>query len=83
MEAYIEYRITAWQTVRRMIENAEEATQAQLDDSTRRTAKGFVINRLIEVTHLPVDLVPETVSQQDSLNAIHRLLQFCQAYWSA
>jgi hypothetical protein len=79
---YIQYRITAWQTVNQIIDYAEQTTQTQLDEATRRVAKGVVINWLIELTQLPVDLAPETVPIQDSLHALQAVSSFCQAYFS-
>lgn len=79
---YIQYRIAAWRTVNQMIANAEQMTQTQLDEATRRVAKGVVINWLIEVTRLPVDLIPETVPIQDSLQALQAVSSLCHAYFS-
>jgi hypothetical protein len=80
---YIHYRITAWRTVNRMIDQAEQTMQSPLDEATRRVAKGVVINWLIEVSQLPVDLAPETVPIQDSLQALQAVSALCRAYFSA
>lgn len=79
---YIRYRITAWQTVNQMIADAERTTQTQLDNGTRRIAKGIMINWLIELTQLPVDLVPETVPMQESFKALQAVSQLCQSYFT-
>ncbi|WP_156427127.1 hypothetical protein [Leptolyngbya sp. NIES-2104] len=79
---YIQYRITAWQTVNRLIAHAEQTTQTQLDDASRRVAKGVVVNWLIEKTHLPVDLIPETVSMQDSFQALRTVMQLDRDYFA-
>jgi arabinogalactan endo-1,4-beta-galactosidase len=79
---YIHYRIIAWQTVNQIIDQAEQTTQSPLDEATRRVAKGVVINWLIEVSQLPVDLVPETVPIQDSLQALQAVSALCHAYFS-
>lgn len=80
---YIQYRITTWQTVTQLIAHAEQMTQAQLDDTSRRVAKGVVVNWLIEKTHLPVDLIPETVPLEDSLQALQIILQLHRDYFAA
>jgi hypothetical protein len=63
-----------------MICQAEKANGLQLDQSTRKIAKGFVINWLIEITELPVDLNPSTIAQEESDKALARLNQFRQKY---
>lgn len=78
--SYIHYRITAWRFVNWMICQAEKANGLQLDQSTRKIAKGFVINWLIEITELPVDLNPSTIAQEESDKALARLNQFRQKY---
>ncbi|GAP99672.1 hypothetical protein [Leptolyngbya sp. NIES-2104] len=80
---YIQYRITAWQTVNQMIADAEQTAQIQLDGATRRVAKAVVINWLIEQTQLPVDLIPETVPVQDSIQALQAISHLCHRYFTA
>lgn len=80
---YIQYRIQAWRTVNQMIADAEQATQTHLDEATCRVAKGVVINWLIEMTHLPVDLIPDMVPIQDSLQALQAVSQLCHTYFVA
>ncbi|MGG6265415.1 hypothetical protein ACQ4M3_24460 [Leptolyngbya sp. AN03gr2] len=80
---YIQYRISAWQAVNQMIADAEQTTQTQLDEAGRRVAKGVVINWLIEKTCLPVDLIPETVPMQDSLQALQAVSQLCHTYFAS
>lgn len=79
-DSYIAYRIAAWKTVNWMIQQAEAANKIHLGQNTRRTAQGFVINWLIEVTELPVDLKPDTVDILESQHALHRLKQFKHRY---
>lgn len=80
--SYIIYRIAAWKTVNWMIQQSEKANRIFLDQTTRRIAQGFVINWLIEVTELPVDLKPSTVSILESQRALDKLRQFKHDYQS-
>ncbi|WP_430688401.1 hypothetical protein [Leptolyngbya sp. AN03gr2] len=81
-EDYIAYRIAAWKFVNWTIAQAEIAHQVWLDASTRRVAKGYVINWVIEITQLPVDLVPSTLSPQECHTALNRLQQLKALYRS-
>jgi len=80
MESYITYRIAAWQFVNWIIRQAEQSNQLLLDPSTRKIAKGIVINWLIEVTELAVDLDPIAIDQQESHRALCRLDHFSKLY---
>lgn len=80
--AYITYRIAAWRFVNWIIHHAEQTQEVCLDEPTRKTAQGYVINWVIEFTQLPVDLTPCTIPIQESGLAFSRLQKLEQIYRS-